>query len=160
MKNTLNSDLKKNTLHLDHFTLGLVSQLSKWPPNLKFLPSVSVSKKVSKSNELQNKRPNKFNITEKSDQAANSTLMDGISLGHDNNHFANIKKEVVQDQVEEVISLKSKNSTSLKNSSKKSSSGAVKIENYYEKNSVKSRISPLFENILSKSDERFYLIGE
>ena len=32
--------LKKNTLHLNHFTLGLVSQLlSKWPPNLKFFPS-------------------------------------------------------------------------------------------------------------------------
>ena len=27
-------------LHLDHFTLELVSQLSKWPPNLKFFPSI------------------------------------------------------------------------------------------------------------------------
>ena len=27
-------------LHLDHFTLGLISQLSKWPINLKFLSSV------------------------------------------------------------------------------------------------------------------------
>ena len=25
-------------LHLEHFTLGLVSQLSKWPLNLKFIP--------------------------------------------------------------------------------------------------------------------------
>ena len=30
----------KNSLHLDHFTLGLVSQLSKWRLNLKFFPSV------------------------------------------------------------------------------------------------------------------------
>ena len=29
----------KKKLHLDHFTLGLVYQLSKWPPNLKFFPS-------------------------------------------------------------------------------------------------------------------------
>ena len=27
-------------LHLGHFTLGLVSQLSKWPPNLKLFPSI------------------------------------------------------------------------------------------------------------------------
>ena len=27
-------------LHLDYFTLGLVSQLSKWPPNLKFFSSL------------------------------------------------------------------------------------------------------------------------
>ena len=27
-------------LHLDHFTLGLVSQLSKWPLNLKLFPSI------------------------------------------------------------------------------------------------------------------------
>ena len=27
-------------LHLDHFTLGLVSQLSKWLLNLKFFPSI------------------------------------------------------------------------------------------------------------------------
>ena len=27
-------------LHLNHFTLGLVSQLSKWPLNFKFFPSV------------------------------------------------------------------------------------------------------------------------
>ena len=27
-------------LHFDHFTLGLVSQLSKWLPNLKFFPSI------------------------------------------------------------------------------------------------------------------------
>ena len=27
-------------LHLDHFTLGQVSHLSKWPLNLKFLPSI------------------------------------------------------------------------------------------------------------------------
>ena len=26
--------------NLDHFTLGLVSQLSKWPPNLKFFSSI------------------------------------------------------------------------------------------------------------------------
>ena len=31
------------TLHLDHFTLGLVSQLSKWPLNLKFFPSIERS---------------------------------------------------------------------------------------------------------------------
>ena len=29
--------------HLDHFTLGLVSQLSKWPINLKFFPSIVYS---------------------------------------------------------------------------------------------------------------------
>ena len=28
------------TLHLDHFTLGLVSQLSKWSPNLKLFSSI------------------------------------------------------------------------------------------------------------------------
>ena len=28
-------------LHLEHFTLELVSQLSKWPPNLKFFPSTA-----------------------------------------------------------------------------------------------------------------------
>ena len=39
LKNPLNFDLK-NPLHFDHFTLGLVSQLLKWPPNLKFLPSI------------------------------------------------------------------------------------------------------------------------
>ena len=27
---------KKNPLHINHFTLGLVSQLSKWPLNFKF----------------------------------------------------------------------------------------------------------------------------
>ena len=27
-------------LHLDHYTLGLVSQLSKWPQILKFFPSI------------------------------------------------------------------------------------------------------------------------
>ena len=27
-------------LHLNHFTLGLVFQLSKWPPNLNFLPYI------------------------------------------------------------------------------------------------------------------------
>ena len=31
-------------LHLAHFTLGLVYQLSKWPPNLKFFPSIDVVK--------------------------------------------------------------------------------------------------------------------
>ena len=31
-------------LHLDHFTLGLVSELSKWPLNLKFFPSIRVDK--------------------------------------------------------------------------------------------------------------------
>ena len=30
----------KKTLHLNHFTLGLVSQLSKWPPNLKLFPFI------------------------------------------------------------------------------------------------------------------------
>ena len=41
--------LFKKPLHLDNFTLGLVSQLSKWPPNLKFFPSIArlVVKKVS-----------------------------------------------------------------------------------------------------------------
>ena len=29
----------KRYIHLDHFTLGLVSQLSKWPLNLNFFPS-------------------------------------------------------------------------------------------------------------------------
>ena len=33
----------KNPLHLDHFTLGLVSQLSKWPPNLKLFPSIGMN---------------------------------------------------------------------------------------------------------------------
>ena len=28
-------------LHLDHFTLGLVPQLSKWPPNLKLFSSIA-----------------------------------------------------------------------------------------------------------------------
>ena len=40
LKNSLNFYLKK-TLNFDHFTLGLVSQLSKWPLNLKFFPSIS-----------------------------------------------------------------------------------------------------------------------
>ena len=39
LKNSLNFDFKK-ILHLDYFTLGLVSQLSKWSPNLKLFPSV------------------------------------------------------------------------------------------------------------------------
>ena len=30
-------------LHLDHFTLGLVCQLSKWPPNLKLISSVAAN---------------------------------------------------------------------------------------------------------------------
>ena len=30
-------------LHLDHLTLGLVSQLSKWPPNLKWFHSIALA---------------------------------------------------------------------------------------------------------------------
>ena len=36
--------VKFKKLHLDHFTLGLVSQLSKWPLNLKFFPSIENNK--------------------------------------------------------------------------------------------------------------------
>ena len=39
MKYLLNFYFLK-TLHLENFTLGLVSQLSKWPPNLKFFTSI------------------------------------------------------------------------------------------------------------------------
>ena len=43
MKNPLNFDFKKK-LYLDHFTLELVFQLSKWPLNLKFFPSIVTAK--------------------------------------------------------------------------------------------------------------------
>ena len=35
-------EIFEKTLHLNHFTLGLVSQLSKWPLNLTFFPSIGV----------------------------------------------------------------------------------------------------------------------
>ena len=40
MKNTLNFDFKKCYTWLDHFTLGLVYQLSKQPLNFKFFSSI------------------------------------------------------------------------------------------------------------------------
>ena len=41
LKNPLNF-VFKNPLQLDHFTLGLVSQLPKWPPNFKFFSSIGL----------------------------------------------------------------------------------------------------------------------
>ena len=40
-------------LHLDHFTFDLVSQLSKWLPNLKFFPSEDPGSKLSKLSIIQ-----------------------------------------------------------------------------------------------------------
>ena len=37
-------------LHLDHLTLGLLSQLSKWPLNLKIFPSIAAATKSLNAN--------------------------------------------------------------------------------------------------------------
>ena len=48
-------------LYLNHFTLGLVSQLSKWPPNLKFFPSIEecVNKAEEQNNNNEENKPEK-----------------------------------------------------------------------------------------------------
>ena len=95
-------------------------------------------------------------LTEKS----NSTMMDGISLGHDNtNHFANIDN--IRDDVEKVEESKSIE-IRTKNSSKRSMARKVEKYQIQEKRSIsphESRISPIFENVLSKSNERLFRIG-
>ena len=103
-----------------------------------------------------------INFTEKSDHA-NSTLMDGLSLGHDH-HFANI---VISDELEKSEAsknreLESKNSNLLL-SSNRSKKVVKKVEKYGggsgDDDVGKSRISPIFENVLNKSDGRFYMLG-
>ena len=105
-----------------------------------------------------------INFTEKSDHA-NSTLMDGlVSLGHDH-HFANINVNDNELEKSEATSknrkLESKNSNESRSNNKKVVS--KKVEKYgngsLEDMGIKSRISPIFENVLNKSDGRFYMLG-
>ena len=111
-----------------------------------------------------------INFTEKSDHA-NSTLMDGlVSLGHDH-HFANINVNDNELEKSEATSknreLESKNSnlSFSTNNSRSNNKKAVskKVEKYgsgsLEDMGIKSRISPIFENVLNKSDGRFYMLG-
>ena len=111
-----------------------------------------------------------INFTEKSDHA-NSTLMDGlVSLGHDH-HFANINVNGNELEKSEATSknreLESKNSNlSFSSNNSRSNNKKVvskKVEKYgsgsLEDMGIKSRISPIFENVLNKSDGRFYMLG-
>ena len=52
VKNPLNFNFKK-MLHLDHFTLGLVAQLIKWPLNFLFFPSIEAILKYIKTTGVQ-----------------------------------------------------------------------------------------------------------
>ena len=103
-----------------------------------------------------------INFTEKSDHA-NSTLMDGLSLGHDH-HFANIvNDELEKSDASKNRELESKNSNNLSSNSR-SKKVVKKVEKYAGsgislEDMGKSRISPIFENVLNKSDGRFYMLG-
>ena len=126
----------------------------------------SKNQRVSKINELHKSvtknvltpqaqfHNDEVHLTEKS----NSTMMDGISLGHDSNHFANIDN--VKDDVEKVEDSQSIE-IRTKNSSKRTMTRRVEKYEIHDRRSIspQSRISPIFENVLNKSNERLFRIG-
>ena len=121
-------------------------------------------KNIKKPTNIIEEAGHLINFTEKSDHA-NSTLMDGLSLGHDH-HFANINVNDNELEKSEATS-KSKNSNlSFSSNNSRSNNKKVvskKVEKYgsgsLEDMAIKSRISPIFENVLNKSDGRFYMLG-
>ena len=67
-------------LHLDHFTLGLVSQQSKWPLNLKFVSSIDDHLRCDNVQDCDNDEKNCYTLTKEVIEGFPSQELQGLII--------------------------------------------------------------------------------